>query len=542
MKAIYKSLLLTVALAPTLTSCIEEVLPSNVLTEGQVSQSENAVGAYFFGMASFLNNYATITSSNHYDWGYGSLMHIRDVMTGDMAVRAGGYDWYSNWEQNAYQGPDYKYCQFIWNYYNQAVLTTNQTIALIDPENATDNQLAYLGVALAFRANHYLDLARMYEFLPNDKTSPITTMGNDVTGYTVPILTNETSEKDATNNPRVPHSEMFEFIESDLQKAEQYIGYGSFDKTQPNLAVVYGLFARLYMWNLDYAKAAEYARKAINSFSGSPTTKEQWLDTTTGFNTLSTPSWMWGSQMNKEDDVVQSGILNWTSWMSNEYLQGYTTANLDATSPLLSISKDMYDRIDDADFRKLSFIAPAGSPLYGQSPVIDPQFAASFLQPYNSLKFRPGQGNMNDYLVACADAYPLMRIEEMYFIEAEATAHQNPSQGAQLLNTFMQNYRYPTYSCKASGVEAVVEEIVFQKRVELWGEGQTFFDIKRLNYSVTRNYPGTNFYNECAFNTNGRPAWMNICIVVTEQRQNEALVGWNNPDPSDKYEGINAAN
>ena len=67
------------------------------------------------------------------------------------------------------------------------------------------------------------------------------------------------------------------------------------------------------------------------------------------------------------------------------------------------------------------------------------------------------------------------------------------------------------------------------------GEGQTFFDIKRLNMSVTRGYTGTNFKAEACFNTIGRPAWMNICIVVTEERNNEGLKGYENPDPSDLY-------
>ena len=79
-----------------------------------------------------------------------------------------------------------------------------------------------------------------------------------------------------------------------------------------------------------------------------------------------------------------------------------------------------------------------------------------------------------------------MRVEEMYFIEAEAVAHTNAAKGKELLETFMKTYRYPKYTCKVSSTDDVVEEIVFQKRVELWGEGQTFFDIKRLNYSVTR--------------------------------------------------------
>ena len=100
----------------------------------------------------------------------------------------------------------------------------------------------------------------------------------------------------------------------------------------------------------------------------------------------------------------------------------------------------------------------------------------------------------------------------------------------------MKKYRDPNYVCPVSSTDDVVEEIVFQKRVELWGEGQSFFDIKRLNYSVTRGYVGTNFSDDLArLNTNGRPAWMNWVIVQIEEENNEALVGMNNPDPSDLY-------
>ena len=81
----------------------------------------------------------------------------------------------------------------------------------------------------------------------------------------------------------------------------------------------------------------------------------------------------------------------------------------------------------------------------------------------------------------------------------------------------------------------MIDEIVFQKRVELWGEGQIFFDIKRLNMSVTRGYPGTNHPEARRYNTVGRPAWMNFCIVRSEKNNNAALEGYENPDPSGLY-------
>lgn len=95
-------------------------------------------------------------------------------------------------------------------------------------------------------------------------------------------------------------------------------------------------------------------------------------------------------------------------------------------------------------------------------------------------------------------------------------------------------YRDESYSTTASG-DALINEILFQKRVELWGEGQAFFDIKRANLSVTRGYKGTNFSDAVRFNTNGRPAWMNISIVQTEKNNNKALMGWENPDPTTAY-------
>jgi hypothetical protein len=98
----------------------------------------------------------------------------------------------------------------------------------------------------------------------------------------------------------------------------------------------------------------------------------------------------------------------------------------------------------------------------------------------------------------------------------------------------MSTYRDPQYNTTKTGSD-LIEEIVFQKRVELVGEGQSFFDIKRLNLPVTRGYKGTNFIATARFNTKGRPAWMNLVMVRTEKNNNPAVDGYNNPDPSDVY-------
>lgn len=515
----------------SMTGCIDETFPTDVATDEQLTSSSKATEALLWAMPAFLNKYDVLGQggSAGYDWGYGSIMHIRDIMTEDMPVVSSNYDHYSAWEGNYYIGPRYMSTQYIWNYFWKYVQTSNNIIMALNPETADAAQLGYLGVGYAFRAHSYLDMAQMFEFLENDGTDAVNASGNNVLNLTVPIVKEDVTEESARNNPRATRQEMFDFILSDLDNAEQYIVYlDRTVKTLPDLSVVYGLKARLYMWVADYPKAQEYARKAIDVSGATPMTKDQWLSTTNGFNDISVSSWLWGSQMQSEDDVVKSGILNWTSWSSNEAVFGYAAAG-----PVNMINVALYNKIADTDFRKLAWKAPAGSALEGQNTYCGSMGAS--LPDYASLKFRPAQGNGDVSTTGAASAYPLMRVEEMYLIEAEAAAHQNATQGRDLLNSFMQTYRDAKYNCTASSTDAVVNEVVLQKRIELWGEGLTFFDVKRLNMSVTRGYSGTNFSEERRLNTNGRPAWMNICIVQTEENNNSALIGYENPDPSDVY-------
>lgn len=543
MKSIYQSIFslsLLVAGSFSFTGCIDETEPTTVATSKQITESSTAAHASLMAMPAYFNEAESFDSriddGNHWIFGYGTMMHIRDIMTGDMAENKTAYSHWLDWAQCQYQGSNWLDAQYVWQYYYGFILATNSLIGTVDPATATPTQLGYLGAAYAFRALVYLDLGRMYEFLPNEKTSNINADGNDVSGLTVPIVTNETTEDGSRNNPRVSHADLAKFILSDLDAAEANIGNLNerASNTLPNLACVYGLKARLYMWNEDYANAQKYARLAIESSDVSPISKEAGLNTTTGFNRAT--DFMWASKQNKEGYAVQTGISNWTSWMSNQTTFGYTGPS---TGQYNLIDVNLYNSISDTDWRKLWFRAPADGALAGREPFMteadakDPKDKG--MAYYASLKFRPNEGNRTDYATGAASAYPVMRVEEMYLIEAEAAAHQDPAKGLELLTSFMKTYRDNKYSTRAQSKDEVVNEVVTQKRIELWGEGQTFFDIKRLNMSVTRGYPGTDFYTAARLNTNGRPAWMNFVIVQSEPNNNKAIFRWNNPDPSDLY-------
>ncbi len=533
MRTKISKLLLAVGCSASLmlpTSCIEETFPTDAATAEQISASPKASEALLWAMPAFFIDHNTLGRDQHYEWGYGAMMHIRDVMTQDMSVNDPvGYDWFARWAKNLYQGEDYIFGQFIWNYYWKFVQTSNNMISVIDTEIATEDQLGFLGAGYAFRALAYLDMAQMFEFLPNDAVSGVNAAGNRVDSLTVPIVTEDMDEAAARNNPRVHRNKMAAFILDALSKAEEYIVYlQPTTKTLPHLDAVYGLYARCYMWLGDYENAKLYARKAIDNSSVQPMSEAECLSLTNGFNTLD--AWMWGAQAQAEDDVVKTAIINWTSFLSPEATFGYACAGAHAM-----IDASLYDKISDTDFRKKMFKAPAGTALDGATQYnVDASVVATF-PTYTSVKFRPAGGETSDYSVGAASAFPVMRVEEMYLIEAEAAAHLNDAEGQALINSFMTTYRDATYNTTATG-DFLIDEILLQKRIELWGEGLTLFDVKRLNKSVTRGYPGTNFEEAKRFNTVGRPAWMNFCIVQTEKNNNKALVGYENPDPTGCYQ------
>lgn len=83
-----------------------------------------------------------------------------------------------------------------------------------------------------------------------------------------------------------------------------------------------------------------------------------------------------------------------------------------------------------------------------------------------------------------------MRLAEMYLTQAEALARAGKDSEAQAVFTKFQITRDPSYVSKGNIGDALAEEIMNSRRVELWGEGFRFYDLKRLHLSIKR---GSNF-------------------------------------------------
>ena len=556
MNQIIKSTVVLLGSAVLCAGCIEETFPeSGYATGGQIAESPFAQDGVVAAMPTILiTNYVEI--EEHFDFGYPGIMGALDRLAGEVfpvsGNMPGGNQYYDRWQAYLYPcnstGLDASgyVSRFFYDNYYKFIYTTNEAIALFGQSEAANHNL---GVAKAFRAFCYLDLARLYDPLPA-KASAEGERSYDVSavaGLTVPIAREGMTMEELENNPRATREEMFEFIFEDLDAAEELLAdYTPATKNLPSLAVVYGLKARAYLWlggfdeqyatvptgEAAYRKAAEYARKAIDASGAQITTEAQWLDKTTGFNTV-IGSWMWA--MIQSTDTVLNNLLSWTAHMAPDAIWGYGNG----AQPGISVFS--YDRIATSDFRKKIFVNrdrdyAAISPYTNLTAAeFEGEDAMAAIAPYASFKFHTNGGEKRNYSLGNVTSIPLMRVEEMYLIEAEAVAHYDEAAARPLLQSFMAA-RAPGYTIPAGN--DLVEEIVFQKRIEFWGEGIIIYDLKRLDIGMQNGNNGTNAPSMAQITTDGRAPWWNCVIPLSAVQQNKGLTGKNNPNATYTYKSV----
>lgn len=545
MKNIFIKSFIVLAAAVLATGCIEETFPQGgTQTQAQVSKSPTAIASMLASLPSAM----TSSNAGGYLSGYGwhadfgiSAMHLAyDMMVEDIAVLGDpNYNHLDPFMSCEAMDSRYIYCAYFWDCYYMWIKICNDVISLIPEEGSSEESLDMLAQALAYRACCYLDLARLFEPKENDYIDV-----SGILGLTVPIITQDTKEAEATNNPRAPREEMYNFILTDLEKAAKYINQAATNYDRITIHAVNGLLARTYLekgaaGDEDaYALAAEYARKVIDESGRTPLTQEQWEDPVNGFNNgASNSAWIWGLKTSSEN---MNNIATYISHISGEAQWGYSTRIQ------LGANKRLYENISDKDFRKHSWLDPARDEYYsykyaGTEDQIKDFINGNDANPaavdYQAIKFRPAQGNVGNYTVGNAAEHNMMRIEEMYFIEIEALAKNGDlPAAAQLLNDFM-SYRITdnSYDCSNYTVneDSFIDEMLFQKRAEFWGEGLLMFDYKRLDRGITRGYEGTNHAAIHTINCTGRSPQWNMVITRAEFQSNTAITdALNNPDPS----------
>jgi hypothetical protein len=216
-----------------------------------------------------------------------------------------------------------------------------------------------------------------------------------------------------------------------------------------------------------------------------------------GFMDIENAEWMWGFDHTTETQTTFASFFSHISNLAPGYAGiGYSPRLIDAV---------LYDAIPETDERKSLFNGPDGKDGNNASDL-----------PYANLKF----GDKGDWTMD----YVYMRAAEMVLIEAEALARQGKNtEAATALRKLM--------SKRDSGwnrTSVTIDDIFLQRRIELWGEGFGYFDLKRLNKGVDRTYAGSNHRTKIAVPA-GDVRW--VYQIPTAEIQENPLINDNDNNP-----------
>ena len=522
------------------TSCSDlDTNPSgSTMSDGQLNevlaQDPSKLKSEVSGMYANMIEYGAITQwygtgqPRHYDFGYASTMMMMDASGQDEPSQVSGYNWYNKPLRFVDRTANSETTYFIWNQCYKNIKVANDVLKSVDLENLSDVAKSYVGQAYAMRAFEYFTLIQIYQFSYKGH--------EDAAG--VPIVTEKTAEAEANNNPRAAVKDVYKQIMDDLNTAIDYLTDSRSAKSEINRQVAYGLRARVNLVMQNWSDAAADAKKAAEGYT--PLSKD--AAAAPGFNDVSASNWIWGNIVDESNNIVQSGILNFPSMMCSFTGNGYSP-----TYACRMINSKLWKEIPSTDVRKGWWIDENLN-----SPIVNPKYVvhqedededgnvvkylavynqtgdevADITEPYTNVKFGAYKNQYGNELNACD--IPLMRVEEMILIQAEATAMGgNVEEGKRILENFVRTYRDPSYTCNATTAEGVQDAVWFQRRVELWGEGFSFTDLLRLKKPLDRT--GANYEVSVRFNLPAESPIFLYLIPEDEENHNEALVGNNNP-------------
>ena len=449
------------------------------------------------------------------DFGFIMMAFSNDVEGADMILPDTGYNWFSVCGDYTSRNADYANPLIRYSAaYNEIALANTVISSYAVTENTPKEVYYNIAQAKAVRAFTYLNLAPYYQFnyqIAKDKPC-------------VPIVTEATT--DFANNPRATMEEVYKLIVDDLTYAiEKLDGYKRPDKSKIDQQVAYGLRARAYLDMGMWAEAASDAEKAAVGYT--PATIEE--VSVPSFYNIAEHNWLWGYDMTvaQAQRFTAATSSAWVRSLSGDSyaagVQNYARCNtllynkIPATDVRKNwwVDEDLYSPLLD----KISWDGKSGKDL-ANLEITNTKLA--FL-PYTNVKFGMytvgGTTNEEDW--------PFMRVEEMLLIRAEALYRSGQQEeGKKELSDFVKTYRDPDYNVNATG-RKFEDEVWFQRRVELWGEGFACSDARRLNKPLVRfhdNAESTNMPAKFRFNMKADDGWLLLRFTTSELNTNFAVV------------------
>lgn len=442
------------------TSCGDsffETSPATQITTPEVFSSEDNIDAFINGAIRYLLENSTSQDNP----GLPTIFLTHEVMGEDAFARDGRYGYRDSYPYRDPFDNTTRRALFFWTLQYTSIDHANNIIANIDVDEGTKQSIKHLkGQAYALRAYNYLNLVRQYQF----------TYVKDANAKAVPVYTEPTTPN--TNpNPLSTVNDIYDLIIDDLTEAEKLLqGFERTVKNRPDINVVYGLFARTYLTLEKWELAAEYAARAR---AGYPImTPGQYTE---GFNDVSNSEWIWGHPQTQTQNKGGASYLAYIE--TTPYTTDANGTNLYYGYNSIIPDPHFIALFDDGDIRKSLF-------------EIATQPAEALYRHYRYKKFRNKYPNHDGHIV-------LMRSSEALLIEAESKARLNDVSGAvETLNELRRNRNLSNLSAADFDRDGIIDEILLERRRELWGEGFRLYDILRLQTAPVRRETTETFVDD----------------------------------------------
>lgn len=399
-------------------------------------------------------------------FGQGSIMIYNECMGEDYVFSGQSNGWFLG----VYRYLDHRNANggstFPWQFYYRVISNANVLInGVTDQTPGLEIDRNFVkGQALAYRAWSYFNLIQFYgkRFVKGDANA----------NPGVPLVLVPSIE----GLPRSTVADVYRQINADLNAAETLLSNARArsDKSNLNVNVVRGIQARVALTQQEWALAASKAAAARTGFG--LMTGAQQLE---GFNSWTNTEWIWGSQQIDDQTEFFTAYLAYISC-------NFNSTNI-RTNPKC-INAILYNTMAPNDVRRPLWVPNART--NPSVPVVTPP--GGDRRDFMSQKFRAKAADNS------TGDIPYMRAAEMFLIEAEALARDGKDDQAATLFTTFQSTRVPGFTKPTETGAALLTLIMNSRRVELWGEGFRFFDLKRLNQALDRTGTVSNHQSSLA--------------------------------------------
>lgn len=390
------------------------------------------------------------------------------------------------------------YDAYAWYYYYTIAGNANTILANIDNAEGTEAERDFVKAsALTFRAYAFEKLVHYYCWRWQDS--------NNGASQGIVLRLDESTG----GQGYATLAETYAQIYKDLDEAIMLFEQSGMDRNasqvwMPNINVAHAIYARAALTKQDYTKALTEAKLARQNYPLMSNAEYH-----AGFCNP-TSEWIFGSFGSSQEN-------NWYWSYGTQYAcNGYYASTQQTGAG--SIGRELINRIPNDDARKALFLTEDKFPgynfndgsamdlgygilgmgddekkadaLWEEAAAYCQKMAVSGLEaPYQAgYMYLGGQLKFYVFDTPGVSYLPFIRSSEMVLVEAEANYFLNDETAARaaLVELNATSGRNPEYTCDKSG-EALWNEIMDYRELELWGEGFAWSDYKRWNRDIVRH-------------------------------------------------------